>query len=150
MSLFLGRGTLRVSTPLALLAALAIAFIGGRFAEAAQEKRARAVKLKAFAYECEDRTEFVTYFHPNADEITVFLLDRTVRLPQVKAASGTRYSDGNISYWSKGDGVLLEKGDGTTIKCREIRRKSIIEDAKLRGVEFYGRGNEPGWKLALR
>jgi len=38
---------------------------------------------------------------------------------------------------------------GRVTTCRENRRRSILEDARARGVEFRASGNEPGWVWEL-
>ena len=43
--------------------------------------------------------------------------------------------------------MLEVRGRVTT--CRENRRRSILEDARARGVEFRASGNEPGWVWEL-
>jgi len=44
--------------------------------------------------------------------ITCFLLDgNQLKLKQVAAASGTRYSDGNYTFWSKGSQAFVQRGD---------------------------------------
>jgi putative lipoprotein len=141
---------IRMMTTLVTLAVLwELALCGGVFVEAAQEDTAPSERLRAFAYECDDQTELVARFEPAVDEMTLILAGRTVRLSHVRSGSGARYSDGKTTFWSKRDEATLVTIDGTTKKCREIRRKSILEDAKLRGVELYGRGNEPGWRLEV-
>jgi len=41
-----------------------------------------------------------------------FLLDgNQLKLKQVAAASGTRYSDGNYTFWSKGPQAFVQRGD---------------------------------------
>jgi uncharacterized membrane protein len=78
----------------------------------------------------------------------VFLPGKTIRLPHVRSGSGARYSDGEVAYWSKGREALLQVG-GVTRHCVENRRRSVIEDAKLRGVDYWATGNEPGWHLEV-
>ena len=41
-------------------------------------------------------------------EITLYLPDRDVVLPQVRAASGAKYADNGILFWMKGSGALFE------------------------------------------
>ncbi len=35
------------------------------------------------------------------------------------------------------------------MKCTELRARSLLEDARARGVVFRGRGNEPGWTVEV-
>ena len=61
-----------------------------------------------------------------------------------------RYSDGSITFWSKGEEALLETDENSHRNCRNNRRKAIWEDAKLNGIDFRAVGNEPGWHLEIR
>ena len=70
-------------------------------------------------------------------------------LPQVRSASGAKYKGDGVVVWLKGREALLEVDGETYAKCVENVRKSIWEDAKLRGVRFRAVGNEPGWHLEL-
>jgi len=84
-----------------------------------------------------------------ADEaVDLVLPDRRYRLPRVVAASGVHYAAGDVSVWNKGREATLEL-DGRVSRCVENRPRSIIEDARARGVEFRGTGNEPGWVLEI-
>jgi putative lipoprotein len=56
--------------------------------------------------------------------------------------------DGSASVWNKGQEATLDL-DGKTYACVENRRRSIAEDARVRGVEFRATGNEPGWTLEI-
>lgn len=107
-----------------------------------------AGQLRTFYYECEDKSSMVVQYDPTVDEMVVFLPDKTVRLPHVRSGSGARYSNGEITYWNKGREALLQIGSVTT-RCVENRRRSVIEDAKLRSVDYWATGNEPGWRLEL-
>ena len=52
------------------------------------------------------------------DAVDAWLPDGRHRLPHVPAASGARYSDGQITVWNKGTEVLLER-EGQSWQCRE-------------------------------
>ena len=105
-------------------------------------------RLHTFYYECEDKSSIVVQFQPATNEMMVFLPGKTVRLPHVRSGSGARYSDGEVTYWSKGREALLQVGSRTT-RCVENRRRLVIEDAKLRGIDYWATGNEPGWHLEV-
>lgn len=109
---------------------------------AAQSPRA------VFAYDCDDGSEIVAQHRPQTGDVWVFLPGVSKPLPAVPSASGARYSDGTVTFWSKGAEALVEVG-GRTLRCRENRPRSIREDAKLRGVSFRATGNEPGWFLEI-
>jgi membrane-bound inhibitor of C-type lysozyme len=42
----------------------------------------------------------------------VFAGGRVYRLPGVQAASGLRYTDGNVEYWEHGDEAMLNGAHG--------------------------------------
>lgn len=53
-------------------------------------------------------------------EVSLILDGQPLVLKQQPAASGTRYSDGHYSFWSKGDSAFIERND-----------KVIINDCQL-------------------
>src|SRR6202040_1824690 len=72
----------------------------------AAPKSHRMPMMRKFSYNCDGGTK-----------VTVFLRERNVRvvfagksysMKQVAAASGTKYSDGAMVWWSKGDEGFLE------------------------------------------
>jgi membrane-bound inhibitor of C-type lysozyme len=101
-----------------------------------------------FVYECNDDYAFVA--RREGETIWLFLPGETLSLPHVEAGSGAKYSDGKITFWSKGDRALLETEDGTRRECVNNRAKAIWEHAKLNGVDFRAVGNEPGWSMEIR
>ena len=103
---------------------------------------------RTFVYKCSDNYTFVTRI--GDDHAWLFLPGQTVKLPQVPSGSGTKYSDGPISFRSKGDEALLETTRTTHRNCVNNRSLAIWEHAKLNGVDFRGVGNEPGWYLEIR
>jgi uncharacterized membrane protein len=108
--------------------------------------------LRARAFDCDDRPGFVmVHVLPDAGEseaVDLILADHRHRLSRVPAASGVRYAAGGVSVWSKGRQALVDV-QGRVSRCRENRRRSILEDARLRGAEFRASGNEPGWTWEL-
>jgi len=113
---------------------------------------ARAVEdlpvLSTFAYECDDGTTMVAHYE-GAAHVWLFLPSTTVKVPHVPSASGAKYGDETLVWWSRGPNGTLERADRPTTFCREQRRRSIIEDAKLRGADYWATGNEPGWTLEI-
>jgi len=104
--------------------------------------------LTAWAYDCDG---IYTVVHLRQDEgIDLWLRGEYLVLPHISSGSGAKYRAGQVSFWSKGRGeALLETADGTLHECREERRQSLLEDAKLRGMDFRASGNEPGWVLEM-
>ncbi|MBK0030748.1 MliC family protein [Erwinia sp. S43] len=56
-------------------------------------------------------------------EVSMILDGNQLTLKQQVAASGTRYSDGNYVFWSKGDSAFIERND-----------KIIINDCQLQSA----------------
>lgn len=102
---------------------------------------------KTYVYECSVGYSFVARIQ--REKVWLFLPDKSVSLSRVPSGSGSKYSEGQITYWSKGDEALLEIGDEKPINCKNNRAKAIWEDAKFRGVDFRAIGNEPGWNLEI-
>jgi heat shock protein HslJ/uncharacterized membrane protein len=107
--------------------------------------------LRAHAFDCSDGPGIVLSHAEGAgrgEAIDLILPAGRRRLPRVPTASGERYAEGGVSFWSKGREAALEL-DGRTYACSENRPRSIIEDARLRGVELRAVGQEPGWSFEL-
>lgn len=102
---------------------------------------------QTFVYECLNRDSVTVRIE--GDIAWLFLPNETLRLAHVPSASGARFSDGDATYWSKGEGVLIEVGKVRYQGCKNNRSKAIWEDAKLRGVDFRAVGNEPGWHMEI-
>jgi len=101
---------------------------------------------RGHVYVCDDLT-LSAWIGP--EEAWLFLPGETVRLPHVRAASGARYENERILFWTRADEAILEVDGVTHAGCRRDPRTSILEDAKLRGVAFRGVGQEPGWVLEI-
>lgn len=139
----------------ALAAGIALAAIGCGAPDSEQSPAADSPapdtepgELLTHAYTCGEGTYIVANFRDQG-RVWLFLPGETLSLPQVRSASGARYSDGTTSFWSKDREALVETADTDPLSCVEDRRASIIEDAKLRGNDFWATGNEPGWTLEL-
>lgn len=51
----------------------------------------------------------------SAQRVDMLLDGVQLHLPQVRAASGTRYSDGHYTFWSKGTTAKVQRGDDVII-----------------------------------
>jgi len=100
----------------------------------------------------------VVWVHPGGPDVVVrmgpgeiglFLPDRYAVLPQVPAASGAKYAEGDLVFWTKGDEATLEIGDERRSGLRRDAAREPWEDARLRGAAFRAAGNEPGWHLEI-
>lgn len=102
---------------------------------------------QTFVYTCDSDHGFTA--RTEGADIWLFLPDQTISLPQVEAASGVKYSDGEVLFWSKGEEALLELGTNK-YRCKNDRKQAIWEAAKLDGYDFRATGNEPGWHLVIK
>ena len=94
-------------------------------------------------FDCDTLALMATFHH---DRVVIELTDRTLTLPHVVSASGARYSDGTVTFWSKGREAALEL-NGRHQTCRE--RREPWQEAADRGVDFRAVGQEPGWFLEI-
>jgi uncharacterized membrane protein/membrane-bound inhibitor of C-type lysozyme len=101
---------------------------------------------KTFVYVCDD-AEFVT--RVEGDVAWLFSSTGTLRLPRVRSASGAKFENDRAMLWSKGEEALIKVAGVNHVNCRNNRRCAVWEDAKLRGADFRGVGNEPGWVLEI-
>ena len=73
-----------------------------------------AREWKRFSYTCEGGAKLTVYLHNQSAKLR--FQDATHFMTQTEAASGTRYSDGKLIWWSKGDIGFLQTdtpaGDG--------------------------------------
>ena len=102
---------------------------------------------RTFVYDCGEEYTFVARIE--GEKAWLFLPGRTVPLPQVPSGSGAKYSDGAMTFWSRGEEALLILDDLERYSCRNNRAAAIWEHAKLSGASFRAVGNEPGWHLEI-
>ncbi|TVP52215.1 MAG: C-type lysozyme, inhibitor [Halomonas sp.] len=99
------------------------------------------------AWHCEPaRQHLVTA--SNDEDLRLWSLHGAWRLPQAVVASGARYQDGEISFWNRGDQALVETPRGQ-LQCTQAEQLTALTRNEQPGVMFFGRGNEPGWSVAL-
>jgi uncharacterized membrane protein len=102
---------------------------------------------QTYVYECSDGYGFTARIEEG--RAWLFLPNQTVNLPPVHSGSVAEYREGSIMFRIKGDKASLEVGETRHMDCTNNRAKAIWEDAKLRGVDFRARGNEPGWHMEI-
>ncbi len=98
------------------------------------------------AIECEDLDFVVEIMEQRA---WLFLPEFSGSIPQVASASGNKYEGNNITFWMKGQDAILNYGKQSYEGCRNNPQRAVWEAAKLRGVDFMAKGNEPGWSLEI-
>jgi len=105
--------------------------------------------LRAYVWDCGGGLTLRVKNLYNEDAITLYLQEGPRKLPQVVSASGARYSEGSLTFWTKGDTATFERPGSAPVNCRELRYESLLADARERGVRYHGRGNEPGWTVEV-
>lgn len=111
-----------------------------------QAPAAGGFSFAAYAYDCNGIQLAVS---AGEGEITLFLPDRELTLPQVEAASGAKYAAGDDVFWGRGMNSAILTLDGEEMDCRLDRRETPWADARFRGALFRAVGNEPGWHLEI-
>lgn len=98
-------------------------------------------------WRCEPASQhLVTAF--NDETLRLWSLHGAWRLPQAVVASGARYQEGDISFWQRGEKAQVETPRGQLQCERAISREALTREDHP-GVMLFGRGNEPGWSVAL-
>lgn len=105
--------------------------------------------LSAYVWQCDDGRKLTMRNLHQQDAVVLELEDGERRLERVRTASGAKYQDGALSFWTKGSEALLERGEGPQVRCEQLRSESLAADARARGIRFRGIGNEPGWILEI-
>ena len=67
--------------------------------------------VEHYEYECFDGTKVSVEVLDGGDLIVLRVGDDVYELPRVEAASGAKYSDGKVTFWSKAGGAIIEVGD---------------------------------------
>jgi putative lipoprotein len=107
---------------------------------------AGSFQFEAYAYEC---GEIEVVVRPGDGVLELMLPGSSRVLPQVEAASGARYADGDTGFWGRGINSAVLTIDGEDIQCTLDREKTPWVDAQVRGAKFRGFGQEPGWHLEI-
>ena len=102
---------------------------------------------QTYVYHCADNKSFVARIEPK--KAWVFLPTKTLSLPQIPAASGSKFSDGSSTFWNKGETARFTSDTQFFQNCTNNRTQAIWEHAKLNGVDYRAVGNEPGWSLEI-
>lgn len=105
--------------------------------------------LRAYVWHCADGQTLVMRNLVRERAIAIDFHDGTRRLDQTVSASGARYADSVVVFWTKGSMATLERQGAPPVQCEERRADSLREDARARGVVYRGLGNEPGWVLEV-
>lgn len=105
--------------------------------------------LRAYVWECDDGQTLRVRNLYRENAVSIKLHEGARKLPLVASASGAKYADATLAFWSKGGTATLERTGSPAINCTEARAKSLLADARLRGVIYRAQGNEPGWLVEV-
>ena len=105
--------------------------------------------LQAYVWNCDDGQTIRMRNLLREDAVSIELHEGGRKLPRVVSASGAKYSDGSLTFWTKGDTATLERQGAAPVGCRQDRFQSLLADARVRGVVLRGTGNEPGWRVEV-
>jgi putative lipoprotein len=105
--------------------------------------------LRAYVWDCDGGLTLNMKNLYREGAITLDMHEGPRKLPQVVSASGAKYSDGSITFWTKGGTATFERAGSAPVECRELRARSLVADARERGVRYRGTGNEPGWMVEI-
>ena len=105
--------------------------------------------LRAYVWHCADGQTLLMRNLVREKAVAIDFHDGTRRLDQTVSASGARYADSVVVFWTKGGTATLERQGAPPVQCEERRADSLREDARARGVVYRALGNEPGWVLEV-
>jgi len=105
--------------------------------------------LRVYVWHCMDGQTLVMRNLVREKAIAIDFHDGTRRLDQTVSASGARYADSVVVFWTKGGTATLERQGAPPVQCEERRADSLREDARARGILYRALGNEPGWVLEV-
>jgi membrane-bound inhibitor of C-type lysozyme len=67
-------------------------------------------------YKCDDGKSFIVEVFEKVDMAILKIEERRYFLPRVPSSSGTKYSEGNVTFWVEGDKASVEIGGRTEFK----------------------------------
>ena len=100
-----------------------------------------------WVYRCGGGYGFVVQV--GADSVRLTRDEGAATLPRVEAASGARYSAGDVTFWSRGAEASLEAGVRSWRDCRGERAETVWAASRLLGNRFRAIGQEPGWMVEI-
>ena len=109
------------------------------------EQKPPGKTLAARFWTCADQSQFITVSTGSPDTMRLVLPVGSMFLKAVPSNTGSRYELPGRILTIDGDRAAYSDPRSGDRQCREQRQKSIIEDARYRGVTYRAVGNEPGW-----
>jgi len=74
-------------------------------------------------YTCDEGKSFMVEFYENVDIVFLTISGRRFYLHRDPSASGTKYHDGNVTLWIKGQSAFVEIGGQTELKNCSVKSK---------------------------
>ena len=74
-------------------------------------------------YQCENGFEFTANVHQAGDQTIIDLEGQLLVLDITPSASGSKYSDGVHTFWTKGDSAMLELSENRVFReCKAVKK----------------------------
>lgn len=122
-----------------LLCGIGLSF-GATCSTSVPPERPAVPEIGPVAYQCDGGRVFDAWFGHEYARLQFF--DHALKLEQRDAADGSRYADGDNTFWIRGEEATLTLEDQGQMQCREDQS---IEAARRDGVSYRAVGQEPGW-----
>lgn len=114
-----------------------------------QAKKPQYPQQRVFVYSCDKKDAFTATFDKEKDLFYIEGFGGMRVLKHALSASGARYVDGQMQYWSKGDNATVE-WKGNTYTCSIDWKKSYKADAKSRGLDYFAYDTDRSWMLDIK
>ncbi|MCX2981883.1 hypothetical protein EYC98_13550 [Halieaceae bacterium IMCC14734] len=125
---------------------LIVSLLAGCAGQQAEEPAQEAEMSRTLVYEC-DQDELVASVR--GEQLALYAGEEVYELTRVVSASGEKYEVGQTSVWSKGSSAIIAIRGIRYTNCRLNAARAPWEEARRRGVEFRGVGQEPGWLVEI-
>ena len=93
-----------------------------------------AAKWRRFDFTCEGEAKIVVMIHDSSAK--VYYAEHLYLMRQTPAADGTRYSDGKVVWWSKGDTGFLQEEDTSIGEGQKIVKDCYRVAAQAEGPRY--------------
>jgi len=108
---------------------------------------AEPIPTRVSLYACPTYGDVVVRY--SFGEVALVLKDETIVLPQVEAASGSKYSDQGDLFWEKTPEAQIAIHGAPMETCQGEPERAPWVDAWLRGVSFRGQGVITNWWVEI-
>jgi membrane-bound inhibitor of C-type lysozyme len=110
-------------------------------------KPAEPISTRVSLYACPTYGDVIIRY--SFGEVALVLKDETIVLPQVEAASGSKYSDEGNLFWEKSPEAQISLHASPTETCMNEPDRAAWVDAWLRGVSFRAQGTLTNWWVEI-